>query len=979
DGIAPLVNAAKPYGEWQTINIKFRAPRFDDKGDKVSHAHFVEVTLNGQLVQKSINAKGPTRAAQISGEKSTGPLAIQGDHGPILFRKLDITSRDYSGIKLPALSEAESKIKSKPNKTSKKRQEDLVKVGEKAFTNRGCIECHASFSDNKTIKTGPSLYGVFQKTPIERQVFDAKSKKNIQKLADKDYFTSSLVNPAQHLSIQTHETEKGKPYLPLMPPYSAEMIPSKEVGAIYHYLLTLNTAENAGPKVVMVDAEKAEVSNELHPHMLVVGEDTMVVRGFIDNKVSARSIHVGQPNGQSFSFDPRKLAVQRIWGKGFLDMRNEVNGRGKRASRISGLAKPWPQSYTSILRPLNLDGSAYDSPLTHSITADTLERTTSFTDQLKARNGKFLGYETTEGNPVIHYTIDGSKIDLNFSIEADGTLNAILAGDLKQPLTLTFPTGIFKNVSVSGGVINKEKGTWEISSLKTPLKWTATPKSPVVSELVIKKSRIQPSAVVWNDEKSKISMVPGYSVMRAAGPQYTDGVSPLFEPTAIDFEKDGTPVIGSRAAGIWKIKDGEWRPFALGTHEVLGLHVKSNGDLIVCQKPEVTLIKDRNKDGVADVFQTLSEDFRFTGNYHAYNHGPAVDSKGNIHFTLNLQHTNEKCYKAGGRFMGSQGGYRGWNCQISDEGVFTPYAMGFRSAAGLTFSPDDKLYASDNQGEFVGTSKISRVEKNGFYGHPSGLIDLENMSVSALNGGKQAEYIETRKAATILMPHKYVANAPGHPVWDATEGAFGPYAGQMFISCQTLSNINRIHLETVEGIEQGSIMPFATNLPSGPMRLTFSPEGEMWVGQTGRGWASRGNEQSALQKIKWNGRLEQAIHHVSVSKGGFVVHFNTPVELSNRASYSAAEIDSWYYQDTKNYGSPELDQRVEEYSSPVWDKDGASVFYPIKDFGKDIERKDDPSATSRVFRINLEKTDFGKENTPFLSTAYYTLNAVPKN
>lgn len=105
EGVAPLVNAALPYGEWQTINIKFRAPRFDAKGAKVSHAHFVEVTINGKVVQKNIDAKGPTRAAPLTDEAASGPLTIQGNHGPILIRKLDITSRDYSDIQLPALPE----------------------------------------------------------------------------------------------------------------------------------------------------------------------------------------------------------------------------------------------------------------------------------------------------------------------------------------------------------------------------------------------------------------------------------------------------------------------------------------------------------------------------------------------------------------------------------------------------------------------------------------------------------------------------------------------------------------------------------------------------------------------------------------------------------------------------------------------------------------------------------------------------------
>ena len=86
EGTYPLVNAAKPPGEWQTMEIFFRAPKFDDEGNKRTHATFDKVLINGQLVQRNAITTGPTRAAPLSGEAATGPVAIQGDHGPVAIR-----------------------------------------------------------------------------------------------------------------------------------------------------------------------------------------------------------------------------------------------------------------------------------------------------------------------------------------------------------------------------------------------------------------------------------------------------------------------------------------------------------------------------------------------------------------------------------------------------------------------------------------------------------------------------------------------------------------------------------------------------------------------------------------------------------------------------------------------------------------------------------------------------------------------------
>ncbi len=90
-GTKPLVNAAKAPGEWQTMDIVFRAPRFDDKGIKTADATFETVHINGKLVQKDATTDGPTASAPLRGDVIAGPISIQGDHGPIAIRKFIVT------------------------------------------------------------------------------------------------------------------------------------------------------------------------------------------------------------------------------------------------------------------------------------------------------------------------------------------------------------------------------------------------------------------------------------------------------------------------------------------------------------------------------------------------------------------------------------------------------------------------------------------------------------------------------------------------------------------------------------------------------------------------------------------------------------------------------------------------------------------------------------------------------------------------
>ena len=87
EGVGPSKNAAKAPGEWQTLDIVFRAPRFDASGRKTENARFVKVAVNGVTVHENQEVTGPTRAHPVEGEAARGPLAVQGDHGPVAIRR----------------------------------------------------------------------------------------------------------------------------------------------------------------------------------------------------------------------------------------------------------------------------------------------------------------------------------------------------------------------------------------------------------------------------------------------------------------------------------------------------------------------------------------------------------------------------------------------------------------------------------------------------------------------------------------------------------------------------------------------------------------------------------------------------------------------------------------------------------------------------------------------------------------------------
>jgi hypothetical protein len=90
DGVPPRVNAAKPAGEWQSLDVVWKSPRFDDKGGKVANAVVVKAVLNGQVVHENQELKTPTGSNYVKKETPTGPFMLQSDHGPVAFRNVRI-------------------------------------------------------------------------------------------------------------------------------------------------------------------------------------------------------------------------------------------------------------------------------------------------------------------------------------------------------------------------------------------------------------------------------------------------------------------------------------------------------------------------------------------------------------------------------------------------------------------------------------------------------------------------------------------------------------------------------------------------------------------------------------------------------------------------------------------------------------------------------------------------------------------------
>lgn len=87
---APLVNACRKPGEWQTYDIIFHAPKFDADG-KLEKPGTVTVLQNGVLVQDNVEIKGstgPSGAPKYRAHPLKQSLVLQDHHNPVRYRNI---------------------------------------------------------------------------------------------------------------------------------------------------------------------------------------------------------------------------------------------------------------------------------------------------------------------------------------------------------------------------------------------------------------------------------------------------------------------------------------------------------------------------------------------------------------------------------------------------------------------------------------------------------------------------------------------------------------------------------------------------------------------------------------------------------------------------------------------------------------------------------------------------------------------------
>ncbi len=348
------------------------------------------------------------------------------------------------------------------------------------------------------------------------------------------------------------------------------------------------------------------------------------------------------------------------------------------------------------------------------------------------------------------------------------------------------------------------------------------------------------------------------------------------------FESGGRAAVSTWNGDVWIVSglDGDlkqvtWRRFASGLFYPMGLAIR-DGEIFVLERSQITRLHDLNGNGEADYYENFNNDSFVHPMAHAL--CLELDSEGNFYFFKNGNRVPGRVPEHGALFRVSRDGSKR---EIVADGI--------RGSNSLGIGPDDRIFSSDQQGNWVPTARLDWVRPNRFYGYrPHGGDDYE---------------VGDFEPPVVWIPHR-VDNSTG-PIVYAGDERWGPLAGNYLVGSYGQATLLLLLKQEVGGRLQGGVVPFPLTFESGLVRGAFNPaDGQLYLAGM-KGWSTLGPSDGSLDRVRFTGRPNHMPTAFEAHPGGVTLTFSEPL-AAEPPPLENFKVERWQYIYSRRYGSPEI-------------------------------------------------------------------------
>jgi hypothetical protein len=355
---------------------------------------------------------------------------------------------------------------------------------------------------------------------------------------------------------------------------------------------------------------------------------------------------------------------------------------------------------------------------------------------------------------------------------------------------------------------------------------------------------------------------------------YENPWNALFFVTGIDFLDNDFLAICTAHGDVWLAHElkGEvcWKRFATGLYQPLGLKVV-DGKIIVVERGQLTRLHDDNRNGQAEYYECLNNDWHTGGGEHSYDTCLETDPDGNFYFFK----TGDDHTPTGGVLL-----------KVSKDGSKSEiFCTGFRHPIGLGMSPDGKVSGADQEGNWMPVTRLDMYKKGGFYGD--------------MRTHHRPEPPKIYDEPLLWLP-KEADNSAGGQVW-VPKGQWGALGGKMLHLSYGRCKAYAI-LPDGERFQAGAVDLGLTFL-SGSARGRFNPkDGNLYVVGLD-GWQTAAKKDGSLQRVRYTGKPFNMPIRYAASGEGVSLTFDQPIDAKSIVDLKKFTVGRCNYRWSAEYGS----------------------------------------------------------------------------
>ncbi|HYE31628.1 MAG TPA: DUF6797 domain-containing protein [Methylomirabilota bacterium] len=432
-----------------------------------------------------------------------------------------------------------------------------------------------------------------------------------------------------------------------------------------------------------------------------------------------------------------------------------------------------------------------------------------------------------------------------------------------------------------------------------------------------------------------------------------------------DFFKDGKRAAFCTWDGdIWilsgiddKLENLQWRRFASGGYETLGLKIVD--DVIYTSgRDQITRYHDTNKDGEADYYENFNNQLTSSQGFHEFVFDLQTDKQGNFYFA------KAGPVRGGGRGFGGGGGngeitaHAGSLLKVSKDGKkLSVYATGFRAPNGIGVGPDGQVTTGDNEGTWIPACPLNWVKEGGFYG----VEDLAHKNP-----------VPEFNQPVLWMSHNEFDNSGGGQVW-VTSDKWGPYKGELLhLSYGQCALYHVMKQNLGSGKLQGAVVKFPVSFSSSAMRGKFNPaDGQLYVAGL-QGWQTKAAKITGFDRVRYTGKPTYTVQNVAVNREGIHLTFSQPLDEETAKDPQNYSAKRWNYKRSSDYGSGQFSvanpqkrgQDTVEITEAKLSSDGKRVTLKVADLAP-------------VMQMQIKFMLKAKDGTPIEQQTLQTIHEVP--